>query len=363
MPPLISEVELQPRNRPNEPPSLSDEVLEKGKKLWYHRLPLGVTIGLILAPQPSVLWMLVNHHHKVLQRTGLALIHCLVIEALTFMIFSSLMICVSRDPGPVNVDNYDALPNQDEDIGVMDALNQPEDDDVFKPGRWCRKCWAPKPERTHHCSMCGRCVLKMDHHCPWLGNSCIGHRTYPAFVHFLTCISILALYIAAVAIDAIVYSFSNPYVVDEITPVHELVLAAYGLIFAMVITPFAGYHFYLISTNQTTLENISPFMLLKYLPPLPRSGHSLSDPPLEPELSFQQRRLVKDAHGQVFLYDVGWRQNWAQVFGWDTSFGWVTRLWCGGASPGDGRQFPRNPKSDAMLERLARELVKADRNM
>lgn len=35
----------------------------------------------------------------------------------------------------------------------------------------CKKCIAPKPPRTHHCSVCNRCVLKMDHHCrilqPW----------------------------------------------------------------------------------------------------------------------------------------------------------------------------------------------------
>ncbi|GFR86669.1 palmitoyltransferase [Elysia marginata] len=29
----------------------------------------------------------------------------------------------------------------------------------------CKKCIAPKPPRTHHCSICGKCVLKMDHHC------------------------------------------------------------------------------------------------------------------------------------------------------------------------------------------------------
>lgn len=29
----------------------------------------------------------------------------------------------------------------------------------------CKKCIAPKPPRTHHCSVCRRCVLKMDHHC------------------------------------------------------------------------------------------------------------------------------------------------------------------------------------------------------
>ena len=31
---------------------------------------------------------------------------------------------------------------------------------------WCRKCAAPKPPRSHHCSVCKACVLKMDHHCP-----------------------------------------------------------------------------------------------------------------------------------------------------------------------------------------------------
>lgn len=85
------------------------------------------------------------------------------------------------------------------------------------------------------------------------------------------------------------------------------------------------------STNQTTLENITPFMLLRHLPPLPRSGHSLSDPPLEPELSQAQRRIVKDAHGHILIYDLGWRQNFAQVFGWNRKYGWLSRLWCGGA--------------------------------
>jgi len=73
-------------------------------------------------------------------------------------------------------------------------------------------------------------------------------------------------------------------------------------------------------------------MILKYLPRLPRGSHSLSDPPLEPELSGAQRRLVKDAHGAVFLYDLGFKRNWAQVFGWKRKHGWVYRLWYGGAS-------------------------------
>ncbi|XP_025906433.1 palmitoyltransferase ZDHHC16 isoform X1 [Nothoprocta perdicaria] len=47
----------------------------------------------------------------------------------------------------------------------------------------CRKCIAPKPARTHHCSICNRCVLKMDHHCPWL-NNCVGHFNHRYFFSF-----------------------------------------------------------------------------------------------------------------------------------------------------------------------------------
>lgn len=38
----------------------------------------------------------------------------------------------------------------------------------------CKKCEKPKPPRAHHCSVCNKCVLKMDHHCPWI-NNCVGH--------------------------------------------------------------------------------------------------------------------------------------------------------------------------------------------
>ncbi|XP_066589228.1 palmitoyltransferase ZDHHC16A-like isoform X2 [Prorops nasuta] len=48
----------------------------------------------------------------------------------------------------------------------------------------CKKCIKPKPPRTHHCSVCNRCILKMDHHCPWL-NNCVGHFNHRHFFQYM----------------------------------------------------------------------------------------------------------------------------------------------------------------------------------
>ena len=51
----------------------------------------------------------------------------------------------------------------------------------------CEKCTGKetwKPPRAHHCSECGFCVFKMDHHCPWI-NNCVGHHNMKYFLQFV----------------------------------------------------------------------------------------------------------------------------------------------------------------------------------
>ena len=45
-------------------------------------------------------------------------------------------------------------------------------------------CHVFKPERCHHCSVCNRCVLNMDHHCPWI-NNCVGFHNRKIFILLL----------------------------------------------------------------------------------------------------------------------------------------------------------------------------------
>ena len=61
--------------------------------------------------------------------------------------------------------------------------------------RVCRKSDPPvyKPDRAHFCRQLNRCVLKMDHFCPWT-NSCIGfgnHKFFMLFIFYMVCSLVL----------------------------------------------------------------------------------------------------------------------------------------------------------------------------
>lgn len=83
--------------------------------------------------------------------------------------------------------------------------------------RWCRKCNAPKPDRCHHCSQCGRCVLRMDHHCIWLAN-CVGYRNHKAFLLFLVYATVLSLLVAHEAGHVVWRFFEEAGNSEEVRP-------------------------------------------------------------------------------------------------------------------------------------------------
>ena len=77
-------------------------------------------------------------------------------------------------------------PGYPPEVITSDQLTALADDPDIEHGnhRYCKKCEIVKGMRTHHCSMCGKCVCKMDHHCPWI-NNCVGYRNHKFFLLFL----------------------------------------------------------------------------------------------------------------------------------------------------------------------------------
>lgn len=120
--------------------------------------------------------------------------------------------------------------------------------------RFCKKCQVPKPDRTHHCSTCKRCVLKMDHHCPWL-STCLGLHNYKAFVLFLLYTSLFC-WVCFVSTSYWVWVevFESRQYLQEFAPVQVIILAVLSGIIGLVITGFTSWHIYLCVRGQTTIE-------------------------------------------------------------------------------------------------------------
>ena len=97
------------------------------------------TVALILAPHPSLLYVLVDFHLQTLHQPVTFMTHLLITYTLTFMAFSSLIVCVARDPGPANQSTSETSGTGEDDIGLTEALMP--DRDFSSPDGWCRKCW------------------------------------------------------------------------------------------------------------------------------------------------------------------------------------------------------------------------------
>ncbi|VDK89256.1 unnamed protein product [Litomosoides sigmodontis] len=142
---------------------------------------------------------------------------------------------------------------------------------------FCIYCKVIKPNRTHHCSKCSRCVIRMDHHCPIIGR-CIHMHNHKFFLLFLFWSTILCVFVVCVTTPAlyqrtsiVLWSLSGmvgmlmPGYVQQAPPsINGLVatcLVASGVLNALIcgisLSVFVGQLICLLFQNATTLESSS----------------------------------------------------------------------------------------------------------
>jgi len=129
--------------------------------------------------------------------------------------------------------------------------------------RWCHTCEIVRPPRASHCSDCDHCVMRFDHHCPFV-NNCIGQRNYHFFIGFTTA----AMILAAIVLPSLMWGLFSKR--NDTTKVTEgsMLMAAWLRFVAMcgvgVVAASAAalfllwvYHLMLVLTGRTTKEHLT----------------------------------------------------------------------------------------------------------
>jgi len=130
----------------------------------------------------------------------------------------------------------------------------------------CVVCRARREMRSHHCKECGRCVQRLDHHCPWIDN-CVGlgnQRSFFCFIVMLFASIVYFYYVVAVYVgDFLLPQWSNgisdlfthfTWGSDGLSPIIVLVTAAFDLIWVAFVGALVARHTAYMSVNVTTYE-------------------------------------------------------------------------------------------------------------
>lgn len=146
----------------------------------------------------------------------------------------------------------------------------------------CDKCnYLVRPERSHHCRSCKKCVLKMDHHCEWIG-TCVGEKNLKFFFLFLFYALLISLYIFISTVPKFIALLRS----DEANVLHE----------------FDGFTVLIVVSSGLTLFVTLLFMNCQYIYFISRNI-----------------TVIESAYTEMNPYDLGTYNNWKMVFG---NFNW-----------------------------------------
>jgi len=157
--------------------------------------------------------------------------------------------------------------------------------------RYCKDDKLYKPDRCHHCSVCQECVLRMDHHCPWISN-CVGFGNYKFFMLVLFYGVLCTAFLLGAMLPRLINVFdpitSNKNFVQYDLPI-GIAYTACAITF-VALCVFFCFHLWLTLNAMTTIEYRE------------KRNHEDAD----------VRRRFEVAHTK---FDKGYYNNFTDVFG------------------------------------------------
>ncbi|XP_053679810.1 palmitoyltransferase ZDHHC3 [Anopheles nili] len=192
-----------------------------------------VVTMVILVPNPYKAYRYINF---IIFNTG------------SFLAFASHLRTMLSDPG--------AVPKGNATKEMIQQLGYQEGQVFFK----CPKCCSIKPERAHHCSVCQRCIRKMDHHCPWI-NNCVGENNQKFFVLFTFYIALISIHSIFLAVNQFILCIKNEWrECSNYSPPATVILLLFlileALLFAVFTMIMLGTQLNAIWTDETGIEQL-----------------------------------------------------------------------------------------------------------
>merc|ERR1719201_1910889 len=131
----------------------------------------------------------------------------------------------------------------------------------------CVVCRARREMRSHHCKECGRCVQRLDHHCPWI-NNCVGlgnQRSFYCFIILLFAAIVFFYYVVALYCMDVLFPLwatgffqgfhhGGSWIRPALGPLLMGTVAAFDLIWIAFVGALVARHTAYMSVNITTYE-------------------------------------------------------------------------------------------------------------
>ncbi|KAJ3437424.1 s-acyltransferase [Anaeramoeba flamelloides] len=180
----------------------------------------------------------------------------------TISSYSSL----SSDYSFTDISSVEISQSNEEDVEInslkgnpLFATNLSEEDKCW----YCVTCNIYKPTRSSHCGRCDNCVLRFDHHCPWVGTD-VGLRNIRYYIIFLIGIYLTFWYLLVFTVWHSWMEIDDQLGKEKTTwgallnylkgyPA-DIVIVIYSLILVIKLTNLTLHQIYYVSKNVTTKE-------------------------------------------------------------------------------------------------------------